>query len=64
MFDGDALREHMREAWMELYDFGYIDNTIIGGVERNLSNVQDILRTVERKATGKISSALSASGVS
>lgn len=39
---------------MELYDYQYIDDKIIGGVEKNLPNVSDILRNVERKATGRI----------
>lgn len=49
---------------MELYDFSYIDEKIIGGIEKNLPNVGDILRIVERKATGKVTTNLSASGVS
>jgi len=49
---------------MELYDFGYIDDKVIGGIEKNLPNVSDILRIVERKATGKVSTSLSQSGAS
>jgi hypothetical protein len=49
---------------MELYSFEYLDDKIIAGVEKNLPNVSEILRTVERKATGKVTSGLSASGVS
>jgi len=49
---------------MELYDFSYIDEKIIGGIEKNLPNVGDILRIVERKATGKVTTNLSASGIS
>jgi len=49
---------------MELYDFQYIEENIIGGVEKNLTNVADILRHIEKKATGKISSNLSQSGAS
>lgn len=44
---------------MELYDYSYLDDKIIGGVEKNLPNVSDILRIVEKKATGKVTSALS-----
>lgn len=44
---------------MELYDYQYLDDKIIGGVEKNLPNVSDILRIVEKKATGKVTSALS-----
>lgn len=49
---------------MELYDFQYIEENIIGGVEKNVTNVADILRHIEKKATGKISSNLSQSGAS
>ena len=47
---------------MELYDYQYIDDNVIAGIEKNLPNVVDILRNVEKKATGKVTSALSASG--
>jgi len=61
VFNGEELRTHCREAWMTLYDHTYIDEKIIGGVEKNLPNVADLLRTVERKATGKVTSTLSMS---
>jgi hypothetical protein len=53
MFNGEALREHVRAEWMNIYDYAYIDEKIIGLVEKNLPNVADILRTVEKRATGK-----------
>jgi len=40
---------------MTLYDFSYIDNQIIGNIRKNLPNVGEILRTLERRATGKAS---------
>lgn len=61
VFNADGLRDHVRAAWMELYDYQYIDDKIIGGVEKNLPNVSDILRNLEKKATGKVQSALSMS---
>ena len=64
IFNADGLRDHVREGWMELYDYSYLDDKIIGGVEKNLPNVADILRIVERKATGKVTSNLSQSGAS
>lgn len=60
-FDAEKLRTHMREPWMTCYDFDYIDNKVIGGVEKNLPAVSDILRYVEKRATGKITSQLSQS---
>lgn len=41
---------------MSIYDFVYIDEKIIGGVEKNLPAVQEILRFVEKRATGKVTS--------
>ena len=58
-FNVELLREHLRDEWMSLYDFQYIDDKILGGVERNLPAVADIIKAVEKRATGKISSALS-----
>ena len=58
VFDADGLRENVKEAWMELYDHVYLEDKIIGGVEKNLPMVSDILRHLEKKATGKVSSAL------
>jgi hypothetical protein len=55
-FNADTLRDNVREQWMGLYDYSYIDEKIIGGIEKNFPNVSDILRIVERKATGKITS--------
>ena len=58
-FNADLLRECLREEWMALYDYSYIDEKIINGVERNLPSVADILKQVEKRATGKVMSALS-----
>ena len=68
VWDPEELRTHVREAWMEEFDYKYIDDKIIGGIEKNLPNVADILRIVERKATGRVkgvgTGALSQSGKS
>ena len=62
VFNTDGLRDNVRAAWMELYDYQYIDDKIIGGIEKNLPNVSEILRNLEKKATGKVTSSLSQSG--
>jgi hypothetical protein len=49
----------VREEWMTLYDYAYIDEKIIGVVEKNLPNVAEILKKVEIRATGKATSAIS-----
>ena len=59
VFNADGLKENVRDAWMELYDYQYIDDKIMGGIEKNFPNVSDILRSLERKATGKVTSSLS-----
>ena len=59
LFNADNLREFVREEWMTLYDFAYIDEKIIGGVEKNLPSVAEILKTVEKRATGKATSVVS-----
>lgn len=64
VFNADQLRELCRDGWSEIYDLSYIDDKIIGGVEKNLPNVSDILARVERKATGKVTTSLSQSGAS
>ena len=58
VFNADDLRQHAREEWMALYDYTYIDEKIIGMIEKNLPNVTEILKTVEKRATGKTVSAL------
>lgn len=44
---------------MTLYDFTYIDDKIIGVIEKNLPNVSEVLRVIEKRATGKATSVLS-----
>jgi len=46
---------------MEVFDFTYIDDKIIGGVEKNLPSIAEIVAIVEKRATGKVSSKLSKS---
>lgn len=59
MFNTENLNTFVREEWMTLYDFTYIDEKIIGGIEKNLPNVAEILKKVEIRATGKATSSLS-----
>lgn len=64
IFNVDILKENVREEWIKLYDYTYIDETVIGGIERNLPNVADILATVEKRATGQVVSSLTQSSFS
>ena len=61
-FNADGLRDNVREGWMDLYDFSYLDDKIISGIEKNKPNVSEILRNVERKATGKVTTSISERG--
>jgi hypothetical protein len=53
----------LREPWILLYDYTFIDDKVIRGVERHLPAVNEIMRWAERKATGKVISQLSQSGL-
>ena len=59
LFNTDNLRNFVREEWMTLYDYTYIDEKIIVTVEKNLPNVAEILKKIELRATGKATSLLS-----
>jgi len=61
VFNVDNLKDNLREEWMQNYDFQYIDAQIIGGIEKNLPSVMQIMAYVERKATGKTASQMSMS---
>jgi len=52
IFNADKLRDHVWSDWITLYDYTYVDDKIIGLIERNLPNVAEILGLVEKKATG------------
>jgi hypothetical protein len=58
-FNTDSLKNFVREEWMTLYDYVYIDEKIIAIIEKNLPNVAEILKKVEIRATGKATSTLS-----
>ena len=46
-FNAGALREYLREPWMQIYDYTFIDDKIIGGVERNLEKVAGVISVVQ-----------------
>ena len=51
----------MREGWCQIYDFNYIDNTIIKSLDENLAYMAEILAIISEKATGKQSELLASS---
>ena len=62
IFSVDGLKQHVRMDWIKEYDASYIDDKIIGLVQKNLSGVNDILAMVEKKATGKVVQTANLSG--
>lgn len=52
IFNADALREHVRDEWIKLFDYNYIDDKIIAGVEKHLPSVLEMLITIEKKSMG------------
>lgn len=60
-FDADGLRDNVRTGWMDIYDYQYLDDKVIAGIEKNYPNVSEILRQVEKKATGKVTTTISES---
>ena len=39
---------------MACYDFEYLDAKVIGGVQKALPSVAEIMRQTEKRATGKV----------
>ena len=53
IFNGNMLREHVREMWMEVYDYTFIDNEIIAKAEAHYPEVQNLLNSLSIRATGQ-----------
>ena len=62
IYSTDTLKQHVRQEWIKEFDTSYIDEKIIGGIQKNLSGVSDILASVEKKATGKVVQTANLSG--
>jgi len=58
----ELLHQHVRDEWCKLYDATYIDDVIIGGIEKRLPTMADLLGTISMKATGKVSEFVSSLG--
>ena len=57
IFDEDVLKNKLREPWIKIYDFNYIDETIINGLLKTKNNIQDLIDFILNKAKiGNISS--------
>ena len=51
LFDEDVLKNKLREKWIKLYDFNFIDNEVIGGLLNTKKNLGDLLTFIYNKAT-------------
>ena len=51
LFDEDVLKNKLREKWIKLYDFNFVDNEIIGGLLNTKKNINDLLTFIYNKAT-------------
>ena len=49
LFDEDVLKK-LREKWIKLYDFNFIDNEIIGKLLNLKKNLKDLLSFINKKA--------------
>jgi len=62
LFDVNMLKSHVRDDWCKIYDASYIDEFVIGGLQEKLTKMADLLATVSKKATGKVSELVSSLG--
>jgi len=62
LYDANLLKAYVREEWCKIYDATYIDDFVIGGLQSNLLKMGDLLATISKKATGKISELVSTLG--
>ena len=51
LFDEDILKNKLREKWIKLYDFNFVDKDIIGGLLTTKKNISDLLTFIYNKAT-------------
>jgi len=51
LFDEDVLKNKLREKWIKLYDFNFVDKDIIGGLLTTKKNISDLLTFIYNKAT-------------
>ena len=50
LLDEEVLKK-LRERWIKLYDFNFVDNEIIGGLLNTKKNIADLLTFIYNKAT-------------
>ena len=51
LFDENVLKNKLREKWIKLYDFNFVDKDIIGGLLTTKKNISDLLTFIYNKAT-------------
>ena len=43
----------MKDEWCKIYDFNYIEETVINGLQDKLIDIASLLAIISEKATGK-----------
>ena len=51
LFDENVIKNKLREKWIKLYDFNFVDKDIIGGLLTTKKNISDLLTFIYNKAT-------------
>lgn len=59
IFDIEFLNNHVRQQWMNYYDFEYIDQKIIAGIEKNQPNANKIIQLLDKKLNRRLKTSLS-----
>jgi hypothetical protein len=57
LLNQDILYGLLREEWVKLYDYEYIDNKLISSLQANAEKVADMLNHVMFKAQGTVTTA-------
>jgi hypothetical protein len=54
IFNPDIVEQQLRTEWIKLYDYLFIDNTIIANLQKNAEIYSDLISVIYTKASGNI----------
>lgn len=52
LFSPDIQQEILREGWIKLYEYSYVDDKIINHLNANQEKLSELLQFVNNKASG------------
>ena len=52
LFSRHKLNKFIREEWIKVMDYKYVDDVIIKGILENKKKIEDCLNKISEKATG------------